>query len=238
MKKKILLVDDSNFFLEIEKDIFSRADCDIITAKSGKEALEQVRSQQPDIVLMDLYMQDMKGNECCAVIKADPELKDIPVIIVTHSISSEDKSLCIEAGCDDYVVKPVSKTTILGRVEKFIDINVVGGHKKAPISAEVVYVANKQPHKGYAYVISEDDMYMKGDHLSPVGTTVNIIFSIAGIGENIAAECEVLWTTEGRDDLHTQIIPGMAMKFKKISPEDAEAIATYVDLVNSIFNNS
>lgn len=238
MKKKILLVDDSNFFLEVEKDIFSRADCEIFTAKSGKEALKLVKSQQPDMVLMDLYMHDMKGDECCASIKADPELRAIPVIIVTHSISPEDKSLCLKAGCDDYIVKPVNKSSILGRVEKFIDINVVGGHEKAPISAEVTYVVDNYPHKGYAYVISEDDMYMKGDHLSPVGTTVNIIFSIAGIGENIAAECEVVWTTEGRDDLHPQITPGMVMKFNNISKKDVEAIATYVDLVNSIFNKS
>ena len=189
------------------------------------------------MVLMDLYMHDMKGDECCALIKADPELREIPVIIVTHSISPEDKSLCLKAGCDDYVVKPVNKSTILGKVEKFIGINV-GEHEKAPISAEVTYVVDKQPHKGYAYVISEDDMYMKVDHLSPVGTTVNIIFSIAGISENIEAECEVVWTTEGRDDLHPQIAPGMAMNFNTISSKDAGAIATYVDLANSIFNKS
>ncbi len=237
MKKKILLVDDSNFFLEVEKDIFSRTDCDILTAKSGKEALDSIKSQRPDMILMDLYMHDIKGDECCALIKADPELRDIPVIIVTHSISPEDKTLCLKAGCDDYVVKPINKNTILEKVGKFAGINIAG-HEKAPISAEVMYVVDKQPHKGYAYVISEDDMYMKVENLSPVGTTVNIIFTIAGISENIEAECEVVWTTEGRDDLHPQIAPGMVMKFNRISSKDAEAIATYVDLVNSIFNKS
>lgn len=237
MKKKILLVDDSNFFLEVEKDIFSRTDCDILTAKSGKEALDSIRSERPDMILMDLYMHDLRGDECCALIKADPELRDIPVIIVTHSISPEDKTLCLNAGCDDYVVKPINKHIILEKVEKFAGINITG-HKKAPISAEVMYVIDTQPHKGYAYVISEDDIYMKVDHLSPVGTTVNIIFSIAGIGENIEAECEVVWTTDGRDDLHPQIAPGMAMKFNRINGEGTETIATYVDLVNSIFNKS
>jgi CheY-like chemotaxis protein len=237
MKKKILLVDDSNFFLEVEKDIFSRTDCDILTAKSGKEALESIKSQRPDMILMDLYMHDVRGDECCALIKADPQLRDIPVIIVTHSISPEDKTLCLNAGCDDYIVKPINKNTILEKVGEFIGVNVAG-HEKAPISAEVMYVIDKQPHKGYAYVISEDDMYMKVDHLSPVGTAVNIIFSIAGIGENIEAECEVVWTTDGRKDLHPQITPGMAMKFNMISDKGSKAIATYVDLVNSIFNKS
>lgn len=234
MKKKILLVDDSNFFLEVEKDFFNRTDCQIFTATSGKTALEVVRSDKPDLVLMDLYMQEMKGDECCRIIKSDPELKDIPVIIVTHSISPDDRRLCIDAGCDDYVVKPINKTSILEKVQNYVGLNV-REHEKAPIATEVIYAADNEPHKGYAYVISEDDMYMKGDNLLSVGKIINIIFSIAGIDEGIEAECEVVWTTEGRNDLGPNIAPGMALKFMKISDEDRNAIAKYVDLVGAIF---
>jgi len=236
-RKKILLVDDSNFFLEVEKDFFNRTDCDVITANNGVEALQVIETDRPDIILMDLYMREMKGDECCRKIKENPQTKDIPIVIVTHSVSSEDKVNCMKAGCDDFIVKPINKVTVLDRVRQFIGVDVKE-YEKAPISSEVIYAIENEPHKGYAYVISEEDIYIKGDGLLDVGSNVKIIFTIAGIKSDIEAECEVVWTTSGRTDLIPEIIPGMVMKFSIISDEDRASIARYVNLVNYIFNKT
>ncbi|MDH3974372.1 MAG: response regulator [Deltaproteobacteria bacterium] len=234
-RKKILLVDDSNFFLEVEKDFFNRTDCNVITANNGVEALKIIESDRPDMILMDLYMREMRGDECCRKIKENPLTKDIPIVIVTHSVSTADREQCKEAGCDDFIVKPINKATVLDRVRKFIGVDV-REYEKAPISTEVIYAIENSPHKGYAYVISEEDIYIKGDILLHVGNVVKIIFNIAGIKADIEAECEVVWTTSGRTDLLPEIMPGMVMKFISISKENREYISSYVNLVNYIFS--
>ncbi len=236
-KKKILLVDDSNFFLEIEKDFFDRTDCDVLTANAGPEALKIIARNRPDIILMDLYMKTMKGDECCKIIKDDPETRAIPVIIVTHSVSPGDRDRCVAAGCNDYIVKPINKSTVLDKVHSFIGVEI-RTHEKAPVSTVVTYAIENRPHKGYAYVISEDDIFVKGTPIPSEGAHLKIIFDIAGVRDGIEAECEVVWTTEGRDNLNAHISPGMVLKFTKIGDDDRKGIANYVELVNSIFSKS
>ena len=109
----ILLVDDTKLFLILEKEMLSRSAVLILTAATGREALEITRHHRPDLIFMDLYMPEMDGATCCAAIKADPELSDIPVIIVTTSESKADRERCAAAGCNGYLVKPFNRFEFL-----------------------------------------------------------------------------------------------------------------------------
>ncbi|MDH3975640.1 MAG: response regulator, partial [Deltaproteobacteria bacterium] len=117
--KKILIVDDSSFFIEIEKAFLQRTDCIILSAHNGQEALEVAQKEKPDLVLLDLYMKEMKGDECCRLIKEDEAIAHIPVIMVTSASHLGDRSRAVAAGCDDYLAKPVSKADLLRKVKKY-----------------------------------------------------------------------------------------------------------------------
>src|ERR1039457_2919395 len=80
---KILLVDDTKLFLKLEQEYLKHLAVTVLTAENGIEALEIARSQNPDLIFMDINMPVMDGVSCCAAIKADPGLRSIPVVMVT-----------------------------------------------------------------------------------------------------------------------------------------------------------
>ena len=103
----ILVVDDEvrmvRFIrLNLEHDGFQ-----VISAYNGREALEQVRSQLPNLILLDVMMPDLDGFEVLAEIKGDPELRRIPVVVLTTSQQEEDIVRSYELGCNSFISKPV-----------------------------------------------------------------------------------------------------------------------------------
>lgn len=229
--KKILIVDDSNFFIEIEKAFLKRTDCIILAANNGIEALEVVQKEMPDLILLDLYMKEMKGDECCRLIKEDEKLAHIPVIMVTSASHLGDRSRAVAAGCDDYLTKPVSKADLLRKVKKYIDLPV-RSQTRAPIYSKASYMNSGKEYVGHVYVIGEGGIYIKGGKVIPVGETVNVSFSITDIAERIALEGKVVWNTDERHSYPIELTPGMGIKFTDISEEDLKAIKTYINLGN------
>src|ERR1035437_2297560 len=120
MNSKILLVDDVQMFLEIEKEFFLQSSGDILTAKDGCEALDAVKTGQPDLVFMDLQMPKMDGASCCQVIKSDSTISKIPVVMITSSEKKEDRELCYSAGCDYFLTKPLDRNRFLEIARKYV----------------------------------------------------------------------------------------------------------------------
>ncbi len=129
--KKILLVDDVKFFLELQKSFLKRTNCEILTASNGTEGVELAKKERPDLILMDLYMPEMNGDEACKAIKSDPELKDIPLIMVTKAGEDDEKGRCLLAGCDEFVTKPINRVTLLDKVRNFVKLEGVKFGKMA-----------------------------------------------------------------------------------------------------------
>jgi len=127
-KRKVLLVDDVQLFLEQEKTFFNREIFDLLVARSGIEALKIVKEEKPELVFMDLYMPDMDGDRCCHMIKSDRELRGIPVIMVTTGVDEDDFERCWQAGCDDIITKPIHRHYFLAIIRKYIPLP----ERKAP----------------------------------------------------------------------------------------------------------
>lgn len=119
--KKILLVDDAPLFLELEKRLLEGRGYQLEQALSGGEAITKANVFGPDLILMDQQMPEMDGAECCRLIKSDPGLKDIPVILVTESQDLDVVRAALESGCDDFVVKPITDLVLIQKVEAVFD---------------------------------------------------------------------------------------------------------------------
>lgn len=111
---KLLIVDDDQETSEFLKEFFELRKCVVLTADSGKEALSLVREQNPDIILLDIRMDQMNGLEVLKSIKTYN--KDIVVIMVTGLTDSETKQRAIELGADDFITKPVNEQILEGAV--------------------------------------------------------------------------------------------------------------------------
>jgi len=122
---KVVCIEDEPEMIELIKLILGRKNFELIGAVGGREGLGVVRKEKPDLVLLDLMMPDMDGWEVYQQMKADEELNDIPVIVVTAKAQSIDKVLGLHiAKVDDYVTKPFGPQELLSSVNKVLDIEV------------------------------------------------------------------------------------------------------------------
>ena len=120
-KKKVVCIEDEPEMIDLVKLILGRKGFDLTGAMGGREGLEAVRRIKPDLVLLDLMMPDMDGWEVYQQMKADHELADIPVIVVTAKAQSIDKVLGLHiAKVDDYVTKPFGPQELLQSVERVL----------------------------------------------------------------------------------------------------------------------
>jgi len=119
--KQILCIEDEPEMIDLIRLILGRRGFEVVGATGGKEGLEKVRQQPPDLVLLDLMMPDMDGWEVYQQMKADEKTRDIPVIVVTAKAQSIDKVLGLHiAKVDDYIAKPFSPQDLLNSVEKVL----------------------------------------------------------------------------------------------------------------------
>ena len=121
MSKTILVVEDQEDNRQILRDLLASAGFRMIEAWDGKQALTVARSQQPDLILMDIQLPILDGYEATRSIKRDPELKHIPIIAVTSYALSGDETRAREAGCDAYVAKPYSTRHLLAKIGQLLE---------------------------------------------------------------------------------------------------------------------
>jgi CheY-like chemotaxis protein len=113
---KILYVEDNDDNVYMLKNRLTRAGFTIIVATDGAQGVAMATSEQPDLILMDLTLPDINGEEATRRIKADPTTKRIPIIALTANAMFGDREKAIAAGCDDFDTKPVELQRLLGKI--------------------------------------------------------------------------------------------------------------------------
>jgi len=122
MSVKILTVDDSKAVRIIVKKAFKQFDCQIVEAANGVEGLSMAAQEEPDIILLDVTMPVMDGVEMLTKLKADPDLKKIPVIMLTAEAGRQAVMKIAKLGIRDYVVKPFKEDVLVDKVGRVIEL--------------------------------------------------------------------------------------------------------------------
>ncbi len=117
-KKKILIVDDSPTGIKAVSAVLKKYDT--IVANDGKQALEKALSDKPDLVVLDVIMPNMDGFQACRKMKKSPDLKHIPVILLTSKKQKSDEFWGKKQGADVYLTKPCEDTVLLDAVEQLL----------------------------------------------------------------------------------------------------------------------
>lgn len=115
-KVKILCVDDEKRNLELLEAFLMPEGYDVLFAENGKEALESVKRDRPDLILLDVVMPQMDGFQACEALRKDAGTSAIPIIMVTSRDKDRDIVQSLEKGADDYIIKPVAKKELLDKV--------------------------------------------------------------------------------------------------------------------------
>ena len=119
-RKTILIVDDEPDILRLTSLRLKKLGFDVITAVNGKEAVRVVKSEKPDLILLDLALPLMSGDEVCRKLKNDEKVKHIPIILFTAHSDTMTAEKAKELGADDYVVKPFHSEELTGKVEMIL----------------------------------------------------------------------------------------------------------------------
>lgn len=121
-KPIILLVDNSKFYLELEKAFLRRTDAMLLTAETGMEALAQISGREIDLIYMELDLPELDGAACCRRLKQSPIWKNIPVILIYDRTKSTGARICREAGCDSSLKKPLDRILFLMEGKRFLPL--------------------------------------------------------------------------------------------------------------------
>jgi len=223
----ILLVDDVDFTVDIEKRTLERTGCNILTAKNGVEALEVIRKNRPNLVLMDIYMPTMKGDECCKIIKENPEYQDIPVVFTTSSDREEAMQKCDISGCDGVITKPFKGKELFREIKKFVKL---GEREQIRVlySGEINFKTGGREYEGEIHDISSGGLFVESHFLPQKGIKVELSFSLPKRDGKIRARAEVVRVMEKGSLLNNELGRGFGVHFVDLSEDDQTAVNEYV----------
>lgn len=117
--QKILIVDDSSAHLLNLKNVVAKTNCMVVTASSGKEAVAKAKSEKPNLIFMDIVMDDMDGYSACREINNDPDTKDIPVVFVSTKKQKADQLWAMKQGGRALISKPFTDEQILEQIKLY-----------------------------------------------------------------------------------------------------------------------
>lgn len=119
-RRSVLLVDDLETLLEMSAQMLLGRGLEIRTARSGQEALSAIRTAPPDMVFLDLMMPGLDGVETCRLLKSDPATCEIPIVMLTALKDPKSVERAFDAGCDDYITKPLDKLEMLDKIDCYL----------------------------------------------------------------------------------------------------------------------
>jgi len=122
IRPRILCVDDEVQNLALLSAVLMPEGYEVIEAQNGEEALKKIRTEQVDIVLLDVMMPGMDGFEVCQEIKRDKKYRNIPIVMITALAAKTDRIKSIEAGAEEFLSKPFDQTEVLARITMLLKV--------------------------------------------------------------------------------------------------------------------
>ena len=119
-EKTILVVEDNKLNMKLVRGLIKIGKYHMLEAMDAETGIKLIREERPDLVLMDIQLPGMDGLSATEVIKADPDLKDIPIVALTSYAMQGDKEKALAAGCTGYIAKPIDTRQFLETVSQYL----------------------------------------------------------------------------------------------------------------------
>jgi len=224
MTRKVLVVDDERDIVELLTYNLEREGFTVIPAYDGETALAEARTHAPDLILLDLMLPGIQGIEVCKLIRSDPSLNSIPIIMITAKSDEIDRVLGLEMGADDYITKPFSVRELIarihsvvrrsrrpaddagGRIFSYLDLSIDYDRHIVSINAEIIDLSPTEfklltymvRHPGRVYTRSQLLDHVWGDETFVEERTVDVhIRRLRSRIEKDPAQPQYLFTVRG-----------------------------------------
>lgn len=133
--KKVLLVDDNDLNREVAQSFLTKAGIQVLVAKDGQDALDRLANRDVDLVLMDCQMPIMDGYEATRRLRQSPKWQDLPVVAMTANVMDSDKNLCLAAGMNDHIGKPLDVPVMFEVIARWLGVEAEVEAPATPVAA-------------------------------------------------------------------------------------------------------
>lgn len=224
---QILVVDDNQAYAEILRAMLTRSGYDVRLAGSGAAALDAVRRVRPALVVMDLYMPEGDGDEVCRALKADPETGTLPVIMMSAGGRKDEAERCVEAGCDEFLVKPIRQAELLLAVSR----HLYGGMRNVRVDVRVPVSLESGGTRWDATSVnvSLGGIFIETPRLFQPGTEMLLEFTLPGSPPvPMLVRGKVAWLNRPDAKIKRDLPVGMGVEFTKMAPETQNALGLFL----------
>jgi CheY-like chemotaxis protein len=221
---KILLVDDTELFIDLEKSYLQRESFKFLVARTGEEALQSILKEKPDLIILDLLMPGVDGDEVCRRIKSDSSTSTIPIVMVCSDGEPELKERCYAAGCDAFVTKPLKRDELLGTIDRLILV-AQRRHPRIPTRILAYVRHNDTQVESWILTLSSGGLFLEMEPAPEPGEVIEVVFPITGVRGPVRATAKVQWHGRVRDGGPL----GVGVKFTRIGDDERKAIKKYVE---------
>jgi len=219
----ILLVDDSRFFLTIEKQFLRNTPATVLEAQNAEQLFELCRREKPDLIYLASDLPGTSGIECCRRLKSDPGSAAIPVILVCDEDRPEQLDACRQAGCEGVLIKPLDRRRFLELGRSFL----AGIRESRRLYLfRVRYRAGEQRFAGKGLDISSGGLFLESPEPLPAGTLLQLDIQLSRpdqAGPWISCSGLVAWVNTRENPLKPNHPVGVGVKFTQV-PEKSAAV--------------
>ncbi len=223
-KKSLLIVDDVELFIQLQISHLGRQRYNIHTAHNGNEGLEMARSLKPELILLDLIMPDMNGDQVCRILKGDPDTSSIPVVLVSSGTREHSRSVIESSGCDGLIYKPVRRDLLLSVVENLLKTNLrIYDRMEVSIPCTAVFEGNEMP--GIIHCLGSNGAFLEMGQKLIRGDLLEVKFTLPMLDINIDVRAAaVVWCGTLKNDGPE----GAGVQFLTIDPEARKQVDGFV----------
>jgi CheY-like chemotaxis protein len=221
---KILLVDDVQLFLDLERSFLKRTGCDVLTATSGDDAIDKVRAHRPALVLTDVDLAGgLDGIALCRAIREDPALANTRVVFVTSPL---DYPRCSGAGADGFLSKPVVREQLLEVVGRFVPLQQRSS-ERLRVALEARFERSGSEKPALVRDLGSTGVFLSTREKLEPGDTLDVTFNLpAPGGSTIRARGEVVRTV--REGSEPERVPGAGVRFHALSARSRLEISRFL----------
>ncbi|MGQ9653733.1 MAG: response regulator [Thermodesulfobacteriota bacterium] len=219
MARKILLADDSVAVQKAVEATLEPRDFEVFSVSGGKEAIREARRIHPDAILLDSDLPDVDGYELCSTLKRDPDLKDIPVILMTSDGEGGEEARALEAGADAHLAKPFQGKDLMDRVSSLVDLTEASTIRIESADIEVLDFGDE---------LEANDESLRLDELDLMGKEASLELTEEmgpELEEGAEIEMPEEFTLEDEGELDLSIPEGPSEVTKGIKTEEIEEVS-------------
>jgi len=225
--KRVLIIDPSETFIRYLSRIVTKMGFEALTVSDTETGLAMIRKDAPDLVISEMHFGESDGLALCAETAGSPETKAIPIVFVTTDGSLDGRQRAKEAGCSDYLTKPVT----ISDVHAMLQRNLAFANKRMTprIRAEidVELVDGEQRIKARTETIGSGGMLVvAGSERIPVGGTIQVCLHLPSRNEPVKLTGEIVYLLEGTGSAPTS---GIGVKFTNLGHEGASCLKRFLE---------